>query len=350
MPRTLFLQAGLIALSTLALFAARPANAQLSFRLDTFDVPGQGPIGSGASGISASGSITGTYVDPSGVNHGYIRSPDGTFTLPIDYPGAANTQILYYNGINNAGYVTGQTLDSSFNYTTDFIYNSNLGTSNPAAFTAPKVTDPMTGLSFGYTNLENVNEAGIVAVQYGYIGDNRIASYNIATDTFTPIADIKDQNGQPRNNELQAIGPNGENLVTLASLTDDTYEGSITQNGMTTYLNVPGAYSTSSDGITTTGLIFGNYEPQAHTPDNRNAYIYDTSNGSYTSIAVPGAVDTELGRTNNATQFVGYYIDANGMYHNLLVTVVPEPGSVALLVGMGVAGAGFLRRRKNRIR
>ena len=346
MPRIPFLQAGLLALSALALFAARPAHAQLSFRLETFDVPGQGPVGSGASGISASGSIAGTYVDPSGVNHGYIRSPDGTFTLPIDYPGASHTLILFYNGINNAGYVTGQSLDSSFNYTPDFIYNSNT-----KMFSAPMVTDPKTGLSFGYTALRDVNEAGIVSVTYGYVGtQNRNASYDIATDTFTPIADIKDQNKQPRNNELQAIGPNGEYLVTLASLTDDTYEGSITQNGMTTYLNVPGAYSTSSDGITTTGLVFGNYEPQANTPDNRNAYIYDTSNGSYTTIAVPGAVDTELGHTNNATQFVGYYIDANGVYHNLLVTVVPEPGSIALLVGIGVAGAGFLRRRVRKVR
>ena len=336
-----FLQTGLIALSTLALFAARPVGAQLSYRLDTFDVPMQGSGGSAASGISASGDISGTYLDSHDVNHGYIRSANGTFTT-VDYPGTGNNTLFFgYSGINNAGYVTGRAFDSSFNYITDFIYNSNTG-----AFTTPKFTDPITGMNFDSTSLVNVNEAGIVAVQYGNTGDKtNAASYNIATDTFTPIADIGGYD-----NEIQAIGPNGEYLVTLGSLTDDTYQGSITQNKVTTYLNVPGAYSTSSDGITTTGLIFGNYEPQANTQDNRNAYIYDTSNGSYTSISVPGAVDTELFRSNNATQLVGYYIDAGGVYHNLLVTVVPEPGSIALLVGLSVAGGGVLRRKTRKIR
>ena len=56
----------------------------------TFDAPGAG-TGSGQGTIPGSnnsvGAITGWFIDPSGVNHGFLRAPDGTITT-FDAPGA----------------------------------------------------------------------------------------------------------------------------------------------------------------------------------------------------------------------------------------------------------------------
>ena len=53
--------------------------------------------------INPAGAIAGTYVDPSGVEHGFVRTPDGTFTT-IDFPGAFSTEVL---AINPAGEIVG---------------------------------------------------------------------------------------------------------------------------------------------------------------------------------------------------------------------------------------------------
>ncbi len=39
--------------------------------------------------INPAGAITGFYVDPNHVNHGFVRAPDGTITT-FDAPGAVN--------------------------------------------------------------------------------------------------------------------------------------------------------------------------------------------------------------------------------------------------------------------
>jgi hypothetical protein len=87
----------------------------------TFDAPGEGPYGVGCSadcsmGLNDSGEITGYYLDANGVYHGYLRSPEGTFTI-FDAPGADTTP-NDYNGtfpvsINDQGAVTGYYIDSN---------------------------------------------------------------------------------------------------------------------------------------------------------------------------------------------------------------------------------------------
>jgi len=53
--------------------------------------------------INPSGAIAGTYVDPSFVEHGFLRTADGTFTT-VDFPGAFFTEVL---AINPAGEIVG---------------------------------------------------------------------------------------------------------------------------------------------------------------------------------------------------------------------------------------------------
>ncbi len=54
--------------------------------------------------VNAAGVIVGSYEDADGMNHGFIRSPDGSFTT-IDVPDATDLQFLFVNAINDNGVV-----------------------------------------------------------------------------------------------------------------------------------------------------------------------------------------------------------------------------------------------------
>jgi len=61
--------------------------------------------------INPAGAITGTYFDASGVQHGFLRAPDGTFTT-FDVPGAVG--LTAAEGINLGGTIAGFYADASF--------------------------------------------------------------------------------------------------------------------------------------------------------------------------------------------------------------------------------------------
>jgi hypothetical protein len=81
-----------------------------------FDAPGagiapfQGTYPANLSGINPGGASVGEYVDPDGVIHGYLRTPDGTFA-EFDDPNGQSTLSL---GINPAGEVSGVYIDTNF--------------------------------------------------------------------------------------------------------------------------------------------------------------------------------------------------------------------------------------------
>jgi hypothetical protein len=81
--------------------------------LTTFDVPGsRGETEPGA--ISPAGTITGSFFDTAGGQHGFVRATDGTFTT-FDPPGSAEPEsYTFANGINAAGVITGWYIDPSF--------------------------------------------------------------------------------------------------------------------------------------------------------------------------------------------------------------------------------------------
>jgi len=72
----------------------------------------KGPIESGAYGINDKGDIVGFCTDSSNVVHGYLWN--GKKYTPLDYPGANDFTLPW--GINNAGLVTLQWIDSSSHY------------------------------------------------------------------------------------------------------------------------------------------------------------------------------------------------------------------------------------------
>ena len=87
-----------ISMTAICLFAALAITVQLSAQdnpdhqptIIKFEAPGAGTApgqGTFANSINPAGAITGLYVDPANVYHGFLRAPDGTFTT-LNAPGA----------------------------------------------------------------------------------------------------------------------------------------------------------------------------------------------------------------------------------------------------------------------
>ena len=54
--------------------------------------------------VNAAGAVVGSYLDPDGMPHGFIRNPDGSFTT-IDIPETPNLEFLFVNTITDFGVV-----------------------------------------------------------------------------------------------------------------------------------------------------------------------------------------------------------------------------------------------------
>jgi uncharacterized membrane protein len=81
-----------------------------------FNVPGT-IVSTDANGMNNLGQVVGSYDDENGV-HGFLRDADGTFTFPIDYPGAVATDLT---GINDKGWMVGYYDDTEGNFHSVFL-------------------------------------------------------------------------------------------------------------------------------------------------------------------------------------------------------------------------------------
>jgi hypothetical protein len=89
--------------------------------ITTFDAPGAGTNpntfgGTFSNGINVKGSVAGYVNDANGVSHGFVRTSDGKFTM-FDAPGAdlnpADERGTIFTGINDLGAVSGSYFDST---------------------------------------------------------------------------------------------------------------------------------------------------------------------------------------------------------------------------------------------
>jgi probable HAF family extracellular repeat protein len=122
--------------------------------------------------------------------------------------------------------------------------------------------------------------------------------------------------------------------------------GFLLSNGTYTTMNVPGSVLTAPIGINNAGQIVGDYfsaDLKGH------GFLY--SNGTYTPLDFPGAVLTTVGGINDFGQIVGdysstYSISPQGFIATYDVQSAPEPTSF-LLFGPGLVGLlGYAFRRR----
>jgi hypothetical protein len=110
-------------------------------------------------GLNEWGAVTSGYLDENNVYHGYLRSPDGSFT-DFDAPGAGKglTQGTIPIGLNDLGVITGFYLDSNN------VYHGFLG--RPGAFINVDAPGADTTDAFYGTQPASLNDLGAITGSY----------------------------------------------------------------------------------------------------------------------------------------------------------------------------------------
>jgi len=344
-----------------------PATSSYSF----FNVPGAARHSTYPSGINDQATVVGSYVDTSGVTHGF--SMQGKTVTTIDVPGAAGT---FPYGINNSGTVVGSWFDAA-GAMQGFILTGD-GTFTTADFPGPLLTV-----------IEGINNQGEIAGSYVEIPSGAMKAFigrpGVPPPTFPPHTDYRIVSiAMPDDNGLaaaEAYGVNESGLVVGSyNYTSDGSGGFAWQDGTLQTLNNPDGQYTALSAVNNQGVAIGFYGDQttAHAaaysfssqtwtvlpdisgkplnegnginnlgvvvgiagdgndfnyPSESVSWIWDPGSQSYTFFEVPGSAQnsTIAAAINDSGQVTGIFQDANGVVHGYLkdgdtYTTIDVPG------------------------
>lgn len=272
-----------------------PANAGKS-DVKTFDAPGAGKNGATSQGtlgigINFWGAIAGITRDRNDVRHGFLRAPDGTFTI-FNHPDAGKgasqgTKVL---GLNAQGAVVGLYTDSNY-FDHPYIRNPE------GTFTTITFPDLLGGNAYG------INFGGTVVGNYLNLADDNsfflhyhgfVRSPGGVITKFDPPDSASTEITNSAINDFGMI--TGDYWVCAPDFSSCTIHGFVrAANGTITAFDVPGAgadgnsfQGTFPQSINDLGEVTGFY---ADSNDVFHGFVR-APNGSTTTFDVPGACTT----------------------------------------------------------
>lgn len=297
-------------------------QAQTQYQVIIFDVPWAG-TGSGQgttpSCINPVGQVAGWYVDSSNVNHGFLRSPDGSITS-FDPPNSVGT-IVYGNNLEGA--ITGWYWTAS-----DWWVNHGFVRAPDGTFTTFDAPDAGNSVGAdGYYGTEgtygdSINLVGEIVghyidtngVTHGLVrsNDGKITEFDAHGKGIGPIADTETDtcNGI---NQVGVIAGTYHDPQWFAHPYVRTPDGTFT-----TFL-VPGSVDAYTSAINLEGAITGGYFQPADVyhgyvrfPDGRITKFDDSDAGNATYQGTAGSGINVWG------EIVGIYFDANNVWHGFI--------------------------------
>jgi hypothetical protein len=305
---------------------SQPAEAAT---FTTFDPSGS--VNTQPTGINPAGVITGYYQDASGINHGFLRTPDGTIT-EFDPPGYPNNTLFVNPGLNTlaidpAGTITGSYVDAN-GFVHGFLRFHN-GTFTTFDFPGPP------GFPSVGTYPSAINSVSGQAATTGYYYDNGGTPHGFLLDqdtftTFDPPGPLfYQQQIYP-----QAINPAGA----ITGYYEDAsflFHGFLrTPDGtFTTFDPTPSSVYTVANGINPVGAITGYYTENIYYGPY-HAFLR-APNGIFTTVDLPSSSSNQgtfAFAIDQAGTITGNYF-ANNMYHGFLwysngtFTTFDPPGS-----------------------
>lgn len=365
--------AAMAAFLALAISVQSPAQ-----KIITFDAPGADTTsgsfnGTFASGMNNRGVVTGSYVDANNVYHGFLRSPEGSFTT-FEAPGADTTAGSFNgtspNSINDLGAITGSYSDSNgfghgflrsregefttfevpgaggygsfpvslnlegavVGYYTDPNYNFHAFLRSRdgkfATFVGPGACD--TGTSTGCYGNEatNINLFGTSVGNYvdvNFVGHGLIRSPDGALTTFdAPDAGTGTNQGTGCPGCSSGFNVWGAIAATYTD-TNNVHHGFIRSpdSALTTF-DAPGAGTGAYQGtgcssdcpvsLNDWGAITGTYIDANFV---YHGYLR-SPRGKFVTVDPPGSAFTLPYSINDSGAITGYYIDANNVFHGFL--------------------------------
>lgn len=270
----------------------------------TIDYPGA--VATLAVGINAHCQIVGRYVDTSGNYHGYLLS-DGNFT-PIDIPGASATRPL---GINLNGDIVG--------------HYASQGQQERGFLLSDGLLNTIHFPDAARTVAVGINDNGVIS---GYYVDAKKKTHGFVLEagTYTRI-------DYPGASYTEAWRINNSGQIAGRYLGDDgNHHLYLLADGIFVSFDFPGVVETAPagyshvGGLNNLGDIVSAYASGRPYGNLSNPNVFGNvhglllSEGIFTSIDAPGAVETVAFGINDNGQIVGVYADASGRPHGFLRT------------------------------
>ncbi len=257
----------------------------------------------------------------------------------VDVPGAITTVV---NGINSSGEVAGYYTTSpggplhSFTWSNGtFSYIDYPGADwtwatsiNDGGTVVGLVTKGRSESGFSYDG------ANFTLIAYPGAKSSAVEGTNNAGDVAGFFVQGKYDRAFSRiGTQYQLISPPGKFLQVIAyginnfdeivgtEGTGTNTKGFDYRNGQFTTVAVPGALETSAFGINDSGVIVGWFLGTSNPLYNG----FTLSGGVYTTISVPAAVKTYVMGINNGGQLVGTYEDSQSIFHGFFTNASQKP-------------------------
>ena len=289
---------------------------------------GSGPFeGSRVGGLNALGAVAGTYRDANDFDHPYVRDASGAFTT-ISFP-----NLLGGNGcaINLSGAVVGNFLNLTDDQSVLPHYHGFVRAPNGAVTLFDPPGSVMTEIPTGAT----INEAGVIT------GDYWVCSADLSSCSVHGF--VRRPNGKYSVIDVPGAGPDGysgqgtfpQSINGLGEVSgtyadvNSVYHGFVrTASGSVTTFDVPTTCTTGNPppdcafegtfpgGINLVGMVAGTYYGEDGLPHG----FWRAANGSITTFDVPRKGYLTLPFSlNDFGQITGIAYDANLVTHGLFV-------------------------------
>jgi hypothetical protein len=294
------------------------ANAQ-KYNFTTIDVPNA--IATGARGISSDGMVVGFYLDQSFTPHGFLRSPDGSLTFPVDYtnPSAIGTQLNRIDPQSET--IAGWWFDSAF-----LIHGLVMDLSTNATVT---FDFPSPGVLATVTN--GINRNGEISGNYvdsagnshGFTANVNCLAQGSCYQSFDYPGGLQTEFGGINDSDEIV----GDYLAANSKVISFLFSG-----GNFAVLSQPSAANVSARNINNLQQIVGSYgnavpffqaNPAAtgllNAPGSLHGFVLEP-NGRVATVNFTGAdaQQTGVGAINDSGIIVGHYISPGFVSHGYL--------------------------------
>lgn len=307
-------------------FLRSPNGKIITFQAPGADTNPADAQGTAPSAINELGAIVGNYGDSTGYSHGFLRTPDGKFTI-IDVPGAGGYG-TYTAAINLEGVVVGLYTDSNFSFrgfvrTPDGKYTTFIG---PGACTTNS-SEGCYGSGASNVNIWGTFVGGFEDNDGNFVHHGLIRTLQTKLTVFdAPNAGTGSYEGTGCPGchlGLNDWGTAAGNYIDTNSVQHGFLRS---PDGKFTTFDAPGAGNGVSQGtgcpsdcptsINNLGAVTGTYIDANYT---FHGYLRKPT-GQIATIDPPGTLYTEPYGINDCGSITGIYLDANGVYHGFITT------------------------------